>query len=395
MISLKEALDHINTNTNLSLEPETIPASQSLGRILAEDHVSKLDLPPFDKSAMDGYAILADDIHNQYQLIETIPAGSVGTKTLLPKTTVKVMTGAPIPRGTGRVVMKEDTRQNEDMVEIYKHDGPNNVCRQGEDMRVGDLILPTGTHLSPLDIANLISCGIVEVVAWRRPKIAILSTGDEIVDTFEDITPGKIMNSNGPMLAALCAGHGFDPICQTTLRDNLEQTVSAVKNALHTADIVLLSGGVSEGEFDYVLKSFSLAGLEVHFSRIAVKPGKPTVFASDGNKLAFGLPGNPVSSFLMFHLFVLSAVAKATSAPSPIRQISLRLSSSFHRNRTERLEFVPCRIRKDATLEAFEYHGSAHLHAVTKADGFFMVPQGIAEIKAGDNITFMPLARVI
>lgn len=395
MITFQEALDFVERNSkDLLLCSESIPVSRSLGRILAEEQFSRLDLPPFDKSAMDGYAILTDDIHEQYQVIETIAAGKTGLEKLKPKTAVKVMTGAPVPEGAGRVIMQEYTQQNGNFIKISKHNGSINICRRAEDMRVGDPVLPAGAFLGPLEAANLVACGITQVMVWKRPKVAVLSTGDEIVESMDQVVPGKIMNSNGPMLAMLSKLHGFEPVVEKTIRDDQQKTIQEIRDALDLADIVLLSGGVSEGEFDFVLKSFSQAGLKIHFSRIAVKPGKPTVFASTKSKLAFGLPGNPVSSFLMFHLFVLTAVAQATSTPSIRREFTMRLSCDVRRKKTERLEFKPCNIKGDGTVQPLEYHGSAHLFALMRADGFFMIPKGIAEMKAGDQVMFMPLPRV-
>ncbi len=376
------------------LATQNLPLSEALDRVISTDQKSRLDLPPFDKSAMDGYAILSGDQRDEYRLIETVPAGKLGTRKLTEGTTVKVMTGAVVPAGAGRVIMQEHTQEHGEHVKILKRGGPTHICRQAEDVKTGDVILEAGTRLGALEIANLASAGITEVEVFRRPRLSVISTGDEIVDDPGEIGPGKIMNSNGPMLAALARQHTMEVVGQRRLRDDEETTRRSISEALEEADIVLLSGGVSVGEFDYVLGSLSEAGLQVLFSRLAVKPGKPTVFSWSGGKCAFGLPGNPVSSYLMFHLFVLRAVARMTGSLPPVREIRLRLSKDFSRRRLERLEFVPARLNAAGLVEPVELHGSAHLAAVLAADGFMQAPIGVARLEAGDEVAFSPLPRI-
>jgi molybdopterin molybdotransferase len=397
MIPLKEAYAILdNALMEHRLSSVSLPVGDALGRVLYEDQHSRLDLPPFNKSAMDGYALLADDVHDEYRLIETIAAGQVGSQELVSGTAIKVMTGAAVPNGTGRVVMQEYTEEHQGTLKVHKHDGPTNICLKAEDVKVGDLVLPAGTTLGPLEIANLISCGITEVEVARQPRVAILSTGDEIVDSPGELSPGKIMNSNGPMLVLLAESYGFDVVSQETVPDQRDATVQAIRSALDRADILILSGGVSVGEFDFVMDALSDIGLKVAFSRIAVKPGKPTVLAlsdSPTPRMVFGLPGNPVSSYLMFHIFVLRAIARLSGSEPPMRELNLRLGRDFKRRKTERLEFVPCRLGADGVVEAVEFHGSAHLAAVLAAQGFFLAPVGVDEIKAGSEVTFLPLPR--
>lgn len=395
MIPMDQAFSILDeTLQGFRLATQTLPLTEALDRVISTDQKSRLDLPPFDKSAMDGYAILAGDQRDEYRLIETVPAGKLGTRELAQGTTVKVMTGAVVPAGAGQVIMLEHTQEQGGRVKILKRGGPTHICKQGEDVKTGDVILKAGTRLGAVEIANLISAGITEVEVFRRPRLSIISTGDEIVDDPGEIGPGKIMNSNGPMLAALAQQHSMEVLGRRTLRDDEETTRRNIREALEEADIVLLSGGVSVGEFDYVLGSLDEAGLQIRFSRLAVKPGKPTVFSWSGGKCAFGLPGNPVSSFLMFHLFVLRAVARMTGSPPPVREIRLRLSKDFSRRRLERLEFVPARLTEDGWVEVVEFHGSAHLAAVLAADGFLQAPVGIPRLKAGEDVIFSPLPRM-
>jgi molybdopterin molybdotransferase len=395
MIPLHQAFALLDeTLQGFRLPTETIPVQEALGRVANADQKSRLDLPPFDKSAMDGYAILPGDERDEYRLIETVAAGKLGAQKLIEGTIVKVMTGAAVPAGTGRVIMQEHTEEHQDRVKVHRHGGPSHICKRAEDVKTGEVILKAGTRIGALEIANLISSGITKIEVSRTPRLSIISTGDEIVDDPGLIGPGKIMNSNGPMLAALARRHGLPVIGRRVLRDDEETTRRGIRAALEEADIVVLTGGVSVGQFDYVLGSLSDAGLQVRFSRVAVKPGKPTVFSWSDGKCAFGLPGNPVSAYLMFHLFVLRAAAHITGAQPPLREIRLRLSHDFSRRKIERLEFVPARLDQAGTVSAVEFHGSAHLAAVLSADGFFQSPVGVAKMKGGDEVVFSPLPRI-
>ena len=395
MIPLEQAFGLLDeTLRGFRLPTETLPVQEARGRVVHADQKSRLDLPPFNKSAMDGYAVLPGDERDEYRLIEKIPAGKLGTRELVEGTTVKVMTGAAVPAGAGRVIMQEHTEERGDRVKVHKHSGPAHICKQAEDVKTGEVILKAGTRLGALEIANLVSCGITAVDVSRQPRLSIISTGDEIEDDPGQIGPGQIMNSNGPMLAALADRFGLPVTGRRILRDDESSTRQGIRAALKEADIVVLSGGVSVGEFDFVIDALGDAGLQVRFSRVAVKPGKPTVFSWSGEKCAFGLPGNPVSVYLMFHLFVLRAAAHMTGAEPPLRRIQLRLAGNFSRRKIERLQFVPARLTGEGTAAAVEFHGSAHLAAVLQADGFFQVPAGVASLNAGDPVAFSPLPRV-
>jgi molybdopterin molybdotransferase len=395
MIPLEEAFALLDeTLKEFRLPTEALPVQEALGKVVHADQKSRLDLPPFDKSAMDGYALLPGDERDDYRLLEKVPAGKLPQQKLVEGTTIKVMTGAAVPEGAGLVVMQEYTEEQGDRVKVLKHGGATNICQKAEDVKTGDVILQAGARLGALEIANLVSCGITEVEVSRQPRLSIISTGDEIEDDPEQIGPGKIMNSNGPMLAALADRFGLPVLGRRILRDDESSTRQGIRAALEEADIVVLSGGVSVGEFDFVLDALGDAGLQVRFSRVAVKPGKPTVFSWSGEKCAFGLPGNPVSVYVMFHMFVLRAAARMTGARPPVREIRLRLAGDFSRRKTERTQFVPARLTAEGTVAAVEFHGSAHLAAVLQADGLFRVPVGAASLNTGDLVAFSPLPRV-
>lgn len=394
MISFDQAQKIIDeTLKGYSVPAETIPVLNSYNRILAEAAVSRLDLPPFDKSLMDGYAIMPDDIHESYRVIEHIPAGKVPTQELQPGTAAKVMTGAPVPKGTGYVVMVEDTDRGNDIVHInYSVHGNQDtyIGKQGSDIRAGQELLAPGFRLNALRIANLVSCGISEVCVRSKIRIGIITTGDEIVDHFEKIAPGKIMDSNGPMLQGLADECGLDVVFRKNIPDNCNQLTAAIHEAISQVDILLFSGGVSAGDFDFVPSALINAGFTIHFDRIAIKPGKPLTFATNGNCVAFGLPGNPVSVFTGFHFFVRRALNHLNKTPIEDRSFPLPLQQEFSQKNADRLTFLPAKINSAGYAERISYHGSAHLLALSQADGFIQIPLGTEKISAGEPALFFP-----
>ena len=392
MILLTEALEILEQElAGITLPVETVPVRQAFGRTVVEDQTACFDLPPFDKSAMDGYAVPAGDEPEEYTVIETVPAGAVPGKNLAAGTAIKVMTGAPVPNGTAKVVMIEQTCQVNEKVRILSHSKAINICRKGQDIRCGDVVLRVPAVLGPLEIANLIAVGITEVKVTKPVRIAILATGNEIVDSPDQLQPGKIMNSNGPMLEGLCRKYSLEIAISAIVTDEYNATVSAIRKALNDADIVVLSGGVSVGDYDFVADAMKQAGLNLHFNRIAVKPGKPMTFASSGKRIAFGLPGNPVAVYLMFHLFVLYAVRLITGVKPDLRYVTLRLAGDFRRRKAERMAFLPCQLTPDGMLKPVEYHGTAHLHALLDSDGFFVVPKGVTDVPAGTKVDYISL----
>ena len=260
---------------------------------------------------------------------------------------------------------------------------------RAEDVAVGDTILEAGARLGPLEIANLVGCGISEVEVARRARVFVISTGDEIVDSLADLGPGKIMNVNGPLICALADRYGFEVTGDEVVGDDLPQLTGSLGRGLDRADIVLLSGGVSEGDFDYVPDAMRECGLEIHFDRVATKPGKPVTFGTSKNGVFFGLPGNPVSSYVAFHTFVLRAAARLAGEAYTLKQFKIRLAGDMKRKPTDRNAFVPCRITSDGFAEPVSYHGSAHLAAVLQADGFMMIPKGTTQLPAHAEVTMM------
>ncbi len=379
--------------SKVSLSSEKIPVHAADGMVLRADQFSRLSLPPFNKSAMDGYAVREGDQREEYNLLGTIAAGESKKVFLEPGTAVKVMTGAPVPEGAGKVIRQENTVRNGNKIRVADHSDSPNICWKAEDVCVGQEVMTAGMTIDPLAIGNLISCGIMEVEVARRVRISVISTGSEIVDSPGEIKDGRIMNTNGPLLAALSKDCGFEVIGEHRVPDEKNATTEALRAAAEQADITVLSGGVSVGDYDYVTGALGDTGLNIHFSRLAVKPGKPTVFATAGRRTVLGLPGNPVSVFLMFHLFVRRAASLLSGRRPVHREFPVRLKDPLSRRKSWRAEYRPCRLLPDGFVESLDYHGSAHLTGLIGADGFFLVPSGIDAIDAGETVSFFPVGR--
>jgi molybdopterin molybdotransferase len=287
--------------------------------------------------------------------------------------------------------MVEHAQERGGRVRIDKYPLESNLRRRAEDLRAGQVILRQGQALGSLEIASLIACGVTDVEAYVPPGIFVISTGDEIVDRPEELTPGKIMNSNGPLLRGLAEEHHLHVKGQVAVGDDPAKIEEALREAIRVADVVLLSGGVSVGDCDYVPEAMRRLGFTIHFNRVAVKPGKPTTFATGEGKIVFGLPGNPVAVYVMFNVMVLRAVARLSRRPSLQAEIEVSMARTYERRSTARLAFVPARITAEGSVETVDYHGSGHLTALVRADGFIVVPQGIARIEGGEKARYLPM----
>jgi len=399
-IALKRMTDAL---APLCMAVETIPIMDAAGRHLAADIRSKIDLPPFDKSAMDGFAILPGDHPESFGILETIRAGDTPSRDLAPGYCSRIMTGAPVPAGTGQVIPVECTEVAAERMRIIRPTRAPNICIRGEDIRAGHVVARRGDRLDPLNLSVLISCGIETVPVVSRPRVTVFSTGDELVSTLAEWGPGKIFDSNGPMLAELFRRHGAHVIARRHLPDDPGDTVAMLRDAMNGSDVIAFSGGVSAGDFDFIPDALTACGLTIHFDRIRVKPGKPMTFATGERICAFGFPGNPVSSFVMFHLFALPALQWLQHRPVRHRMVQLPMAETWRRKKAERLEFIPVRIvprapgdsahpgESAASMAPLPYHGSAHLTAMQSADGLAVIDAGISSVAAGDLLPFWPV----
>jgi len=374
------------------LTSERVGMMDSLGRILAEDVLSDIDMPPFNKSAVDGFACRKADLHRDLEIIETIPAGKTPEYSITEGSCSRIMTGSMLPEGADCVIMVEDTKElSDDTIRFAGQKTGVNICYRAEDIRKGDKVLESGTLIHPGQIAVLASVGCVNPVVYRQPVVAVLSTGDELVEPDQVPKPSQIRNSNATQLTAQIEAMNAIPLYFGIVPDDEEKTRSAIEEAFAEADMVLLTGGVSMGDFDFIPGILQEQKVEILFNRIAVQPGKPTVFGHREDKYVFGLPGNPVSSFVQFEMLVkplLYALSGHTYRPV---QFKLPLAVDYSRRNNQRKAFVPVTFLPSGEVMPVEYHGSAHIHAYVGADGIMSVPLGVTHFKKGDLVNVRSL----
>ncbi|MEI6434959.1 MAG: gephyrin-like molybdotransferase Glp [Bacteroidota bacterium] len=372
---------------------ENISLTGSSGRILASDITSDIDMPPFDKSAVDGFACMMQDVQVRFplQIIETIPAGIVPQKNILPGLCSRIMTGAMVPPGADCVVMVEDTVEHTvDKVAFIKEGTAKNICFKGEDIRLGDIVLEKGIMIRPAQIAVLASVGVVNPSVYRLPKTGVISTGDELVEP--SVVPGKaqIRNSNAWQLEAQISMVPAVPVYYGIAADDVRSLGNIIEKAMQANDLVLLTGGVSMGDFDFVPAVMQELGIEILFKSIAIRPGKPTVFGRRGNKYIFGLPGNPVSSFVLFEVLVKPFLLKMMGHNYSPKEFILPMGRRFSRRSSDRKSLIPIQIRNGSVFPV-DYHGSAHINAFTVADGIMIMEIGATIINQGDVVNVRPI----
>ena len=391
LVSLQEAIDIAFGHAKV-LEKEPIDYLKSQGRVLAEAVYSDVDMPPFNKSAMDGYACRSEDLGKELEVLEVIPAGKSPSFEITAGQCSKIMTGAEVPEGADTVFMVEQSEEiATNKVRFTGAKTSSNICMIGEDLRTGDLVLKAGSIIHPQQIAMLAAIGCTNPKVYRRPKVGIISTGSELVEPNQKPQASQIRNSNGHQMTAQAEQCGCEVNYYGIVQDDQEATFLAIKKATEENDLTLISGGVSVGDFDYVPMVIEQLGFEILFSKLTVKPGKHTTFALKDNKYIIGLPGNPVSSFIQFEIFVKPFVYRLMNFEKPSPNLPLPLAADFKRRRADREEFVPVTINANNEVETVEYHGSAHIHAYHKAFGFMNIPIGVGEISKGETVYVRPL----
>jgi molybdopterin molybdotransferase len=390
MITFEEALQ-IVLNNAYSPANETVSITESLGRVLAEDVFSDINMPPFNRSAVDGFACRKEDIRGPLEIIETIRAGAFPSKKINPGQCTRIMTGAPVPEGADCVIMVEETEEiSQDRIRFTAEGTKPNFSPFAQDIRKGECVLESGIMIRPQHIAIMAAVGYTKPRVAEKIKVTVISTGDEIVEP--DLRPGlsQIRNSNGYQLAAQVARAGAIPEYMGIAPDNEDDTYRMITEALSKSDVVLLTGGVSMGTFDFVPKILEQAGIEILFRTVALQPGKPTIFGIKGNKRIFGLPGNPVSSFTIFEILVRPLLWKIMGVKQPVRSLRMPLGMDYQRKRTDRMQWLPVQLR-EGKVYPLEYHGSAHIFSLAIADAIAAIPLGITKLIKGDLIDVRPV----
>jgi molybdopterin molybdotransferase len=391
MMELHQALK-IVLNSARPLGSERVDLDHAMNGVLAEDVVSDLDMPPFDRSMVDGYACRRVDLAGELSVVETIQAGVPPAKTIGPRQCAKIMTGAAVPQGVDCVVMVEQTEPvGHDAIRCRGRQAPDNICRRADDVKAGQVVLKKGDWIRPQHVAVLASVGCIRPLVARRPKVAVVATGDELVEPTVKPGPSQLRNSNTSQLAAQLNTVGVSPSDYGVVKDIEADIDRVLSTALAENDVVLISGGVSVGDFDFVPGALRRNRVKLLFERIAVKPGKPTLFGLSEHSYCFGLPGNPVSAFVMFELLVRPFLFKLMGhVYSPVR-IEMRLDEPIARKDTERQSWIPVKLTCRTAVKPLEYHSSAHSLALCEADGLVPVDIGLASIEKGASVQVLLL----
>lgn len=391
MISFEQAKQKVLASAR-TLETERVDLADSLGRVLAEDVTSDMDMPPFNKSAMDGYACKRADLDSQLTVIETLPAGIAPQKTVTPGKCAKIMTGAVVPDGADCVIMKEYVEQLDNNHIVFTGKSTkDNICIKGEDIKTGDIALARSAIIAPQHIAVLASVGCPQPLVSKKPTVGIIATGSELVAPGSKPSPSQIRNSNSYQLTAQVEKAGATPTNYGIAEDTEEAIDSVIKKAIRENDVLLISGGVSVGDFDLVRGILKNNNVDLLFEKIAVKPGRPTVFGIADNCSIFGLPGNPVSTFVLFEILVKPFLHKMMGRDQQENLVTACLHETISRKRSDRDSYLPVRFTETGTIKNIEYHGSAHINSMCGAQGLICMPKGTAELQEGEVIAVRPV----
>jgi len=387
MITFDEAFE-IVINSCFETDPEIISFRDSLGRILSEDVKSDIEMPPFNRSAVDGYACNRTDLESELEIIEVIRAGKKPGKEVGKHQCVKIMTGAIVPTGCDIVFMVEDSKITPSEKVICTRPGSKiNMSFKGEDVKSGDIVLSKGKLIQPQDIAVFASVGYTSVKTRRMPLIGILSTGDELVEPEKTPDVSQIRNSNAYQLLAQVKRAGGSGRYYGIAPDVEEKTFEMIRKALNDNDMVILTGGVSMGDFDFVPSVLKRAGVNILFDQVNVQPGKPTTFGVHPKAVVFGLPGNPVSSFIQFETLVRPLIYRMMGFDwKPLIQM-LPMAEKYERRTTSRAGWLPVKITLEREVLPVDYHGSAHLTAMPYTDGIVAIPIGKTIIEKGEIVS--------
>lgn len=392
MIKHEEAVKLVLSSVK-ETETELISVEKSLNRVLSQDLISEINSPPFDKSMVDGYACRREDINNELEVIGIIGAGDNHDYKLSENKCVKIMTGAPIPEGTDLVAMVEHVEHiSENTIKIVDRNSSDNVSPTGEDIKIGDVVLPKGTMINPPNCGIIASLGCKDnVPVYSKVSIGIFVTGDEVKEPGVELEKGQIYNSNAYILMSSCEALNITPNYYGIIGDAYEEIESAFNKAIDENDIVIVTGGVSVGDYDFVGDIMKASGLEIQFDSVAAQPGRPLVYATKGNKYCFGMPGNPVSGFVIFSTIVKPFIYKMMGYDYKSLTMPFKLSQTIKRKKTSRKSFYPVKLNEDNTVTPISYHGSAHLNAYAECFGLLAMEMGISEINEGELVNVRQL----
>lgn len=388
MIDIFKAIKTISFETG-RLGCEKVALSDCIGRVLNEDIIADTDLPPFDRSQMDGFAVKAADTLNapvELKIAGESAAGRGWHKTLNRGEAVRIMTGAPVPKGADAVQKVELTSEADGIVKILEPVKPEfSIVRTGSEIKKSTAIFTSGEAITENMIAAIASFGYAKPKVGKRPRVAILGTGSEIVEIAKKPGRDQIRNSNSVMLEVLCRRVGADPLVLPNAKDDIDELRSQIKSACRNVDILIMTGGVSVGKYDHTKTALSDLGAEIFFEKVRLKPGKPAVFARLGKTLIFGLPGNPVSAAVTFHLFVRRSILIMQGIANSDCRSSYAVSKRTIRGTRERDSYLPGSVTSEKTgvlvADVLRSKGSSDFVSFSRASVLVIIPRGTVIIQ--------------
>jgi len=387
MITFEEAYSIVMESV-YKTETEAILFNYSSQRILDEDIASDIDMPPFNRSAVDGYACHKADISHELEVVDIIAAGKEPLHKVGKNQCSKIMTGAIVPEGCDIVVMIEQSEvAMSGKIRLSAVDNKSNISFKAEDVRSGDIVLKGGKLIQPQDIALMASVGHTKVRVKKKPIVGIISTGDELINPSGFPRISQIRNSNAYQLAAQVERAGGTGIDFGIAPDNEKITQEIIEKAINKSDIVIITGGVSLGDFDFVPSVLERIGVKILFDKVNVQPGKPTTYGIHSKAVVFGLPGNPVSSFIQFEMLARPLINRMMDYNWIPVENKLPLACDYERKSASRKGLIPVYINNVREVVPLEFHGSAHLAALSNAEGIIVLNPGIKTLKKGEIVS--------
>lgn len=384
MIQVEEALDLVEKFA-VRASAKKVELVKALGLILADDIVSPISMPPFDQSAMDGYAVNYDPVIENYTVIGEIQAGGSTQFKLDKGEAVRIFTGAAVPDTANMVVKQEDVTKLDQYITFTAPSLKANIRPKGEQINEGDIALEKGGEIQPATIGFLATLGLTEVAVYPRPKVAILTTGDELVRPGDQLDFGKIYESNSIMLESAFYHYGFRDVEHVLVPDSYDKTIEALKNSLNEADMIILSGGISVGDYDFVQRALTELKVEQVFYKVNQKPGKPLYFGTYESKLIFALPGNPAAALTAFYLYILPSLNQITGGNfEGCARTELPIANAYRKKGT-RTEILKA-FATETEVKILGAQSSAMLSSFSEANALVVIPEDIPEVDEGEFV---------
>ena len=388
MITVEEALDLVEEHSNC---PKAVKVKliDALGLVLAEDILSPIDMPPFDQSAMDGYAVNYDPNFEHYTLMGEIQAGSSQQFDLKKGEAARIFTGAAVPTSANMVIKQEDVSKLGEQITFAPAAEGANIRPKGEQIIKGVVAMEKGMQINPATIGFLATLGFREVKVYPRPRVTILTTGNELVKPGAELGFGQIYESNSIMLESAFHQYGFRQINHVTVPDDYEQTVASIKSCLNDSEMIILSGGISVGDYDFVNRALNELDVQQVFNKVNQKPGKPLYFGKLGEKLIFALPGNPAAALTSFYMYILPTLNQLTGGSfEGLKKTELPISESYKKKGT-RTEILKA-FATEKEVKILGAQSSAMLSSFSEANALVVIPDDIPDVNEGEFVlTFL------